>query len=150
MNNSLRMPLEVAVHPAPAPLRLPRRLREFALYFAAAATGLVVDASLLVVLVQWLALPPLFAATLSFLAGSFAVYAVSVRFAFEHRRVRNSRFEFVVFALLGLGGLCVTLLVMWVGVDLLKIDYRLAKAAAAGASFVTNFAARKIILFTAA
>jgi putative flippase GtrA len=89
------------------------------------------------------------AATLAFMAGAVAVYLVSVHFAFEHRRVHDARVEFLLFALLGLAGLCVTLFVMWVGVDVLKVDYRVSKGAAAGFSFLANYAARKILLFTA-
>jgi putative flippase GtrA len=150
MTSSLRLPLEVAAaEVVPAAIALPRRLREFALYFAASVAGLCVDAGTLLVLVQGLGMGYLLAATLAFLAGSLAVYLVSVRFAFEYRRVRDTRFEFFMFALLGLAGLCVTLSVMWVGTELLHLDYRFSKGAAAGASFLANFAARKLILFTA-
>jgi putative flippase GtrA len=150
MSNTLQLPVDaVAGEVVPEALALPQRLREFALYFAASVAGLCVDAASLVVLVQWFGMAYLPAATLAFLAGSLAVYLVSVQFAFEYRRVRDVRYEFLMFALLGLAGLAVTLLVMWVAVDLLKVDYRFGKAGAAGASFLTNYAVRKILLFTA-
>ncbi|MDB5899964.1 MAG: GtrA family protein [Ramlibacter sp.] len=150
MSNTLQLPVEaVAAEAVPVALALPHRLREFALYFAASLAGLCVDAATLVMLVQWFGMAWLPAATLAFLAGSLAVYLLSVRFAFEYRRVRDTRYEFVTFAALGMAGLCVTLGVMWVGTDLLQVDYRFSKGAAAGASFLANFTARKLILFTA-
>lgn len=151
MNDQVNSPaLDLTVGPASACVgRPPEPLVEFAIYFLAAAVGLAVDATLLVALVQGFGVGHVAAAASGFVAGAFAVYLLSVKFAFSHRCVRSPRVEFLIFLAIGLSGLLVTVAIMWAGVDMFKVDYRLSKAVAAGASFLVNFALRKLILFSA-
>lgn len=124
-----------------------RWLREFIGYTASAVAGLALDAALLVWLVDVLGVAVLPAAALSFTAGALLVYALAVRIAFHRHKVRDGRIELVVFVAVGCGGLLVTLGVMAAGTQWLDLDYRLCKLAAAGGSFLFNFAVRKALLF---
>ena len=82
------------------------------------------------------------------MAGLAVVYLCSVKFVFANRRVAQPVVEFFTFAMLGVAGLLLTMLIMHVGTQQLHLDYRWTKIGAAGASFVCNFALRKLVLFS--
>ena len=123
-------------------------LRELLVYGAGAAAAFAVDIALLAALVEFLGVHYLLAATLSFTAGTVVVYFVSVRYAFEHRRLNKGHFEFTIFAALGGIGILVNLLVMYAGVQALHVHYLFAKILAAGVTFFTNYGSRRLLLFT--
>jgi putative flippase GtrA len=124
------------------------RLREILLYGMGAAAAFAVDFALLAAQVEWLGVHYLLAATLSFIAGTCVVYAVSVRLAFAYRRVGRAPLEFAAFAALGGIGILVNLAVMFLAVQALHLHYLLAKVLAAGVTFFTNYASRRALLFT--
>jgi putative flippase GtrA len=122
--------------------------REVALYTIAMGTAFAVDLATLVALVEVAAVPYLGAAAVGFVSGGLVAYLLSVRFIFRHRRVQDRRIEAVTFIALGLVGLVVNLGGMWLGVEALSLHYVVAKVAAAGLSFVTNYGLRRLMLFT--
>jgi putative flippase GtrA len=89
------------------------------------------------------------AAALGFSAGLVLAYRLSVRWAFTHRRLNNTRREWHAFALIGLLGLCLTEVLLLGLIGHVGLDERRAKLAAAGFVFVFNFGARKLLLFSA-
>jgi putative flippase GtrA len=125
-----------------------RELREAAVYTAGAAAAFITDFALLWALVEKAGLHYLVAASISFLAGTVVVYWVSVRHAFQYRRVADRRAEFGYFATIGVTGIVLNLGLMFALVDLLHLHYLLAKVGAATITFVTNFAMRRGLLFT--
>ena len=84
---------------------------------------------------------------LSFTAGATIAYWLSVRFVFSAHRLRNRKLEFVSFVLLGLAGLAVNSLALFIAVGKLGIDLLLAKGLAAGCTFFINFTLRRQLLF---
>ena len=122
--------------------------REVVLYTIAMGTAFAVDLATLVALVEVAAVPYLGAAAIGFVAGGLVAYLLSVRFIFRYRRVQDRRIEAVTFIALGLIGLVVNLGGMWLGVEVLSLHYVVAKVAAAGLSFVTNYGLRRLMLFT--
>jgi putative flippase GtrA len=122
--------------------------REFFRYFGASLIALAVDSATLVLLVEAFGLHYLAAATIAFTTGAAVLYVISVYWVFDHRRLVDRQWEFVLFALIGVAGLFVTIGVMGILTGWFQIDYRLSKAAAAGASFLFNFVFRKILLFS--
>lgn len=135
------------VPPVPSPSAL-SVAKEFAGYFAVSLAGLAVDAAVLLILVSGCGLPVVYSSVAAFMAGLAVVYLCSVRFVFASRRVEQPIVEFFTFAMLGIAGLLLTMLIMHVGTQQLHLDYRLTKIGAAGASFVCNFALRKLVLFS--
>jgi putative flippase GtrA len=129
---------------------MPRLFIEAAKYAAASAVALAVDAGLLLILTRYAGWYYLLAATVSFLAGATVAYVLSVRFVFSTHRLHNRRLEFTSFVLLGLCGVAITLLVMFVTVGRLGMALMYAKALAACFSFVANFALRRQLLFRTA
>jgi putative flippase GtrA len=124
-----------------------RFLKEALGYLAASACALLVDMSLLWVLVHFLAIEYLIAATLSFLAGAVVAYELSVKLAFKHHRLQDRRVELVAFVIIGAAGLVLNAAVIFVAVDYFALHYLIAKCVAAGFTFTFNFIARRQILF---
>ena len=66
---------------------------------------------------------------------------------FEARSVKNGWAEFGVFATIGVAGLALTELILWVAIDRLGWHLSVAKVCSAGLVFLFNFGARKALLF---
>ena len=87
---------------------------------------------------------------LGFVTGLVVNYVLSVLFVFrkaDNKSSGKSAGAFVVFALVGIVGLGLTELVMYIGVYLLKWNYKLTKVLVAGAVLVWNYLGRKILVF---
>ena len=85
---------------------------------------------------------------IGFALGLAAVYALSVRWVFRHRRLADARVEFLVFTSIGLAGMALNQLVIYAGVEHLSLSYEMAKMVSAAVVFCFNFGLRKLLLFT--
>ena len=126
-----------------------RGAREFVAYFGASAAALALDTALYRGGLA-LGLPLAWAAGLGFVAGLVLVYALCTRLVFSQHRIGNRSLEFTLFAGIGLAGLLLTEALLWVTVMQWHWPAVPAKLATAGAVFVFNFTARKLVLFTQA
>jgi putative flippase GtrA len=122
-------------------------LTQAAGYAAASACALVVDMSVLFLLVHFFAWAPVAAATVSFLTGGWVAYEISVRIAFKQHRLTDRRAELATFIAIGALGLVINAAVIHLAVRHLGLHYLLAKCAAAGFTFTTNFVVRRQLLF---
>jgi putative flippase GtrA len=122
-------------------------LIEAAKYAAASAIAFIVDYGLLLLLTRYAGWYYLLAATVSFLAGATVAYVLSVRFVFSAHRLHSRSLEFTTFVLLGLVGVAITLLVLFVTMGRLGVDVVYAKPIATGFTFMANFALRRQLLF---
>jgi len=124
----------------------PRRMAEFIRYFAASAGALCVDTGLYRlglqagIAYQW-------AALVGFCAGAVVAYVASVAWVFEARMLRHATLEFVLFVAIGVAGLLLTELLLWLQVERWGMPPFWSKAGAAGVVFIFNFAVRKTLLF---
>src|SRR5579884_2028883 len=82
-------------------------------YALVGGLAFVVDFGTLFVLKEYAGLPYLWAAAVSFLFGLSTNYALSVTWVFDKRAVKNRQVEFVIFALLGVLGLGLNELTMF-------------------------------------
>jgi len=121
---------------------------EFIRYFAAAAASLAVDVGVLTLLVSCLGWQYLPAAVTSFFAGGVFLYFLSTSFVFQFRRIPNAAVELPVFIGLGLAGLLVNTIVIYVAVEMAHVHYLIAKGGAACCTFATNFVLRRNIMFS--
>jgi putative flippase GtrA len=122
--------------------------RELLIYAGGSATAFAVDVASLAFFVEVVLLHYLVAATLSFVAGTAVVYWISIAYAFAYRRVEKAHSEFALFALIGIVGICINLVGMYLSVERLHLHYLLGKVIAAGITFFANFGLRRILLFT--
>ena len=122
-------------------------LGEAAKYAAAASVALLADAGLLLALTRYAGWDYRPASAVTFVAGASISYVLSVKFVFSAHRLRSRRLEFSWFVALGLVGLAINMLVLFVVHGNLGIDLMLAKALASCCTFFTNFGLRRQLLF---
>ena len=116
-------------------------------YFVSGGVAFVVDASLLYVLTEWLGLHYLFSTVLSYSVGLVITYLFSILWVFDSRSVDNRVLEFSVFASIGVMGLGLTSLFMWLFTSRCGLYYIISKAITTVIVFVWNFVAKKLLLF---
>ena len=124
-------------------------VREAFWYSAASGVALCVDVALLWLLVEHFQWHYLSAATASFLAGTVIVYSLSVALIFKHRRVHDRRLEFGLFAIIGVLGVMVNIVVLKIAVEIYALHYLAGKLGSVVVTFSLNFALRRTFLFSA-
>ncbi|MBI2308633.1 MAG: GtrA family protein [Rhodocyclales bacterium] len=119
---------------------------EFLRYFVASIVALAVDMSLLIIFANYIHYAA--AACISFLIGASVHYLISIAFVFRRRRLEHRQMtEIAVFVGSGVLALLVTIVVVALCVEILHASLPVAKLAAAGASFLFGYGARKLALF---
>lgn len=124
-----------------------RDTREFIRYGVASLLALAIDTGLLFFLTEIHEVSYLISGAVGFVAGMVAIYILSVRWVFDQRAVMNPLMEFALFATIGLVGLGINELMLFVFTGLLSIHYLLSKIISVVIVFSWNFAARKYLLF---
>lgn len=107
----------------------------------------VVDASLLYILTEWLGLHYLLSTLLSYSVGLLITYAFSILWVFDYRSLESRALEFSVFAVIGVMGLGLTSLCMWLFTSGLGFHYLWSKIITTIIVFVWNFIMKKFLLF---
>jgi putative flippase GtrA len=120
---------------------------QFFRYGFVSMAALAVDFAGLVILKEYAHLNYLVAASVSFLAGLGVNYALSTRWVFRGSRPMSQRYEFLLFALIGLAGLGMTDTIMWILTSGLGLFYALSKVTATVTVYFWNFGARKKLIF---
>ncbi len=126
-------------------------IEEFLRYVLVGGTAFLVDYATLFILRQACGFSHLPAAAGGFCTGLAACYILSLVFVFESAKKEKkgrSVKDFIVFTIVGLIGLGLTLLGMWIGVDLLGFHYLLVKLPCTGIVLIWDFLARKILVFS--
>lgn len=124
---------------------------DFARYFAVSLLALAVDMVVLSGCLRLLHLGLTVSASLGFIAGGIVAYLLSVWWVFRKRTYGETpSLEFAAFAAIGVIGLGITQLVLWLGVTWIGLPPELVKLAAAGVTFAFNYLLRKTLLFAAA
>ena len=118
-------------------------------YFGASLLALIADLATLSACLRLLGMDLHWAATAGFVVGVAVTYALCILWVFPKRTyARTPTLEFATFAAIGVAGLGVTQLVLWLGVTRFGGLPELVKLGAAGATFVFNYVVRKTLLFT--
>ncbi len=91
----------------------------------------------------------LIAAAIAFVFGLVVNYVLSVCFVFSaDERTTSRTAEFIIYAVIGVIGLGLTELIMWLFTDVIGLYFLLSKIVAAAIVLVWNFVARKKIIYT--
>ncbi len=117
-------------------------------YLIASVLALGTDFGVYIAGVEWLHLHYLSASCFGFIAGLVIVYILSIKWVFSERNLNNKVQEFIFFVAIGLTGLFINQLVLFIATDLAHIDYRISKILSAGIVFLFNFTGRKTLLFS--
>lgn len=116
-------------------------------YVFVGGTAFLVDFGSLFLLTEYAGLHYLLSATIAFIFGLAVNYFISTLWVFRKGKVKNRYVEFLFFALIGVVGLGLNALIMYVFTDLLSIYYLLSKIISTFLVFMWNFLARKYLLF---
>jgi putative flippase GtrA len=122
-------------------------LTEFLRYLVVGGLAFLLDFSSLFCLKTYVKLNYLVAAAIAFMIGMAVNYLLSISWVFSKRRLGVPALEFLVFAVIGVIGLGLNELGMYVFVHVAGLHYLLAKILTAAGVLVWNFAARKASLF---
>ena len=107
----------------------------------------VLDISTLYFLADYCGIHYLVSAAIAFTVGLTTNYLLSIIWVFSSRNQADTKKEFAVFTLVGLFGLGLTELLLWLLTDLLAVHYLYSKLVATAIVFFSNFGLRKILLF---
>ena len=105
-----------------------------------------IDYGLLIFLTEVFGIDYLVSATVSFTVSVVFNYLASMRYVFAHREAMSRRREFAIFVVLSVIGLLINNACLWLGVDMLGVDYRISKIVVTAIVMVWNFVTRKIFL----
>lgn len=120
---------------------------QFLRYGFVSVVALAVDFGGLVGLKEYGHINYLVAATISFIGGLIVNYLLSAYWVFHSSKLLNRKHEFVLFAVIGLVGLGLTDLILWILTSGLGLYYVLSKAIATVIVYFWNFGARKKYIF---
>lgn len=107
----------------------------------------LIDFGVLFALTEYLNLHYLVSAAIAFVAGLSVNYYLSTKWVFARRAIGNRIVEFTLFAFIGIIGLGLNELSMWIFTDILLIYYLVSKIITTIIIYLWNFTARKFILF---
>jgi putative flippase GtrA len=122
-------------------------LIQFFRYVLVGGLAFVVDFGGLYVLTEHAGLHYLTANALAFLLGLTTNYLLSVTWVFSRRTLDSRGREFAIFAAVGIVGLGINELVMWLLTDHAGAHYMVSKLAATAVGLLWNFGGRKALLF---
>jgi len=108
----------------------------------------IIDYGSLFVLTDFFHVDYLFSAAISFILGLVVNYILSTMWVFSESRLNNKWAEFVAFATIGIVGLVLNEIIMYICCEIFGIYYMISKLCSTGVVFFWNFFARKIALFT--
>jgi putative flippase GtrA len=120
---------------------------QFLRYGLVSVVAVSVDFGGLIVLKQYGHVDYILAASISFIAGLFVNYVLSIFWVFQNSRFTNRWYEFALFAVIGIVGLGFTDLILWVLTTGLGLFYVLSKIIATVVVYFWNFGIRKKFVF---
>ena len=120
--------------------------KQFGRYALVGTTAFIIDYATMVSLKELCGFPVMLATTIGFTVSVVFNYFASMRYVFTHRDELTRRREFIIFVVLALIGLGLNNLLMYVGVYILNIDYRIFKILATMMVALYNFSSRKYFL----
>lgn len=88
----------------------------------------------------------LLATLIGFIGGLATIYLLCVFWVWRGTQAKTAR-DLLVFTLIGVGGLMLTALLMWVSVGLLAFDPQISKLFIAAIVLVWNFGLRRLFVF---
>jgi len=107
----------------------------------------IVDFSSLFFFTEFLHLYYLISAGIAFILGLIINYILSIVWVFNKRVFSSKSIEFGIFILIGIIGLGLNILLIWIFTEQIHFHYLLSKIASTVFVYLWNFFARKYILF---
>jgi len=89
----------------------------------------------------------LVSAGIAFLVGLSINYSLSIKWVFSERKLNSSFLEFIIFMSIGLAGLILNEVFMWILTDKLGFYYLVSKIGTTAIVYLWNFTVRRFALF---
>lgn len=121
--------------------------KQFLRYAMVGAIAFAFDFGILYILTRFFGIPYIISATISFTVGLIVNYYLSLKFVFFERTYSNKTVEFTIFAVIGIIGLVLNDIFLWLITEKIGLFYLLSKIITTAIVFIWNFLARKFILF---
>lgn len=118
-------------------------------YTLVGGLAFVVDFGLLFFLTEYVRLHYLISATISFLVGLLVNYVISTQWIFRDSKIKNKKVEFILFGLIGVIGLILNNVLIYLFTDVVGLYYMLSKLVTAIIVYMWNFLGRRYFLFNA-
>lgn len=123
-------------------------LLQFFRYAFVGGVATLADWGSLYAFTEWGHLHYMASGVIAFVIGLTVNYLLSKKFVFSgEKNKHSSSTEFAVYAIIGVIGLIMTEIIMYVLTEKLKFYFMIPKIIATVVVFVWNFAARKIVLY---
>jgi len=116
-------------------------------YGFSSGLALMVDVGLMLLLVNWFDVHYLVAAAIGFSSGCLVTWLLSITIVFNDQSKRATAHNMLLFVLVGVLGLVLNHIILFIGVDLLQIHLLLAKGFSAIVVFWFNFFLRGAYVF---
>lgn len=120
--------------------------KQFAKFGIIGVIAFIIDYGTMLALTELLGIDYLISTTVGFIVALVFNYFASMRFVFARRDGMSRKKEFAIFAALSIIGLGFNDVLMFASVDLLMIDYRIAKIVVTFIVSIYNFVTRKAFL----
>ena len=118
-------------------------------YLLTGGLAFCVDFATLWCLTEYVGIHYLLSATIAFMVGLGITYGMSIVWIFSERRLTNVLAEFIVFTMIGIVGMGLNELVIWLCTDFLQWHYMLSKFLSVVVVTAWNFPTKRLILFRA-
>jgi len=123
------------------------KLVQFLRYAVASGISLAADFGLLYVGTEFLGLHYLLSAIVSYSIGMVVNYLLSVLWAFPRSRLKSRVLEFLIFVVIGVAGMGLNELLLWLFTTILRFHYLVSRSITAVVGYFWKFLLRKIVLF---
>lgn len=111
------------------------------------AIATVADMGLLYILTDFAHIHYLISTGIAFILGTIVNYILSIFWVFKEKKLKSKAAEFIIFSIIGVIGLLLNELFMWLFTDIAGLHYLLSKIIATIIVFLFNFLTRKKFLF---
>lgn len=116
-------------------------------YIFVGGFAFTVDYSLLFLLTEFVGIYYILSATISFIVGLVINYIISTQWIFKKSKLSNRFVEFFIYGVIGVIGLVLNDLLIFLFTDIMGYHYLISKIIAAALVMGWNFIGRKTILF---
>lgn len=121
---------------------------QFIKYFFASGIALFADMAVLFILTDFCKIYYLISATISFLIGIAITYIFSKLYIFTKTKINNKTTEFSVFLIIGIIGLGINNLFLYIFTEYFGLYYMLSKCFVIIITYLWNYFARKKLIFS--
>ena len=106
----------------------------------------IIDYGIMVISKELLGFSILLSAGLGFTISVIFNYIASIKWVFDVNKEKDEKKNFVLFIIFSVIGLILTEVIMFIGTDIININYLIVKIAATAIVMVFNFITRKMFL----